>query len=195
MNYEIHLANQVFNCSTLPPGYETSGATCNRDLGICASPTSSMSPSRTPSQTLSLTTSSAPSGSPSESSTQLAAIYPTPSSYPSRAGQTTAPSPTDSLATQFSFSVAVLVASVVMISMMCCLIAWVIAGLLWRRSLKSRTDGYEPFLPLTLPELENVSSFLSNPDVPLIAYGELEVGRSIGKGTSGVVRCGVWRTS
>ena len=92
----------------------------------------------------------------------------------------------------FTFSVVALVAIDIVIGVMCCLIACVIIGLVWRRSSKSGPDGY---LALTLPELKDVSSFLSNPDVPLIASGELEVGRSIGKGSSGVVRCGVWRSS
>ena len=54
-------------------------------------------------------------------------------------------------------------------------------------------DGYEA-LSVTLPELEDVSSFLSNPDVPLILPEDITVGRSIGKGATGIVRSGIWKS-
>ena len=87
-----------------------------------------------------------------------------------------------------------LVTGVIVIAAMFGLIASIIVVLFRRRSLKSRFDGYEPILSMKLPELEDVSAFLSNPDVPLIPSVELEAGRSIGKGASGIVRCGIWHT-
>ena len=197
LNYTIDLYLQVFECSTLPPGYENSGASCNQYFGICASPTSSISWSRTQSITPSLTASSTRSRTPSltDSSTQSGTISRTSSSsQTSSASETATPSPTGSPtteATHNSFSSVTLVVIVILAITLFCLIACVVV-LLWRQSLKSSPDGYEPFLSLTLPELEDVSAFLSNPDVPLIPSGELEAGRSIGKGASGIVRCGIW---
>jgi hypothetical protein len=80
------------------------------------------------------------------------------------------------------------VALVIVIATIFCLIA---CGIVVRQSYHNRPDGYEPFLSLTLPEPEDVSVFLSNPDVP---SRELTVGHSIGKGASGIVRCGIWHT-
>jgi hypothetical protein len=57
----------------------------------------------------------------------------------------------------------------------------------------AKTDGYEA-LSVTLPELEDVSAFLSSPDVPLILQEDLKTGHSIGKGATGVVRSGTWYT-
>jgi hypothetical protein len=59
---------------------------------------------------------------------------------------------------------------------------------------KRNRNVYEPILYFPPPEMAEVSSFLSNPDVPLIPLGDIEVGRSIGKGATGVVRTGIWHS-
>ena len=181
LNFTIYLTGQVFNCSPLPSGYEDSGAICDSVKGICAS----VSPSPSASVSMTETTTQSPTSTLSLTGSTSASLP--GSMIPS---QTTTPVANDQ--SHFPFiGVTIIIIVVTIASLIACAICGLLLARFVKRSRVSSFD-YEPLVNVSLSEFNDVSSFLFNPNVPLIPPGEIEVGRKIGKGATGVVRAGVW---